>query len=322
MAKKSFRVDSEERLDKKLAELLSCSRNQAEQLINDSLVSVNGVRVTKRGFALSEDDEISVELPEQKSTHDGFEDVDFDVTVLYEDEDILVINKPSNLVVHKAPSVKEQTLVDWLVAKGFTLSRLNGTERPGIVHRLDKDTTGAMVVAKSDRAHAGLSAQLKTRSMGRIYLALIDMPLKENMTVEKPIARNPKNRLKMGIVEGGREAKSHFAKLALSTEGNHELIAAKLHSGRTHQIRVHLASINRHILGDFLYGFKNKQGTFTRVMLHSKYLYLKHPVTHEGMVFAADIFGDFGKILTDKFNHKEVYEKTDYGFLCDIFSSF
>lgn len=321
MTKKSFIVDSAGRLDKVLARLLACSRNQVEQLIAEGFVEAGDVTVTKRGFTLKEGDGVTVTFPEQKSVEVA-QDVDFEVPILYEDEDILVINKPTNLVIHKAPSVKEPTLVDWLVAKGFTLSKLNGAERPGIVHRLDKDTTGAMVVAKSDRAHASLGAQLKTRSMGRIYLAVIDTPLKENVTVEKPIARNPSNRLKMGVVAGGREAKSHFAKVAVSNDGDYELVAAKLHSGRTHQIRVHLGALGRHILGDFLYGFKNKKGTFTRVMLHSKYLYLKHPVTLEGMVFAADIFGDFGTLLTDNFNDKEVHEKAEYSALCSIFDTF
>ncbi|MCF6206510.1 MAG: RluA family pseudouridine synthase, partial [Sulfurovum sp.] len=203
----------------------------------------------------------------------------------------MVINKPSGLVVHPAPSVKEATLVDWLVQRGVSLSTISGEERHGIVHRIDKETTGALVIAKSNEAHEKLSLQLQDKSMGRYYLALIDHPLKENVVVDKPIGRNPKNRLKMDIVPQGKEAKTAFVKL-LETEHGTELITAKLFTGRTHQIRVHLNTLGRHILGDDLYGFKSKRDKIPRVYLHAYLLYLTHPITGEEMEFVAPLFDD------------------------------
>ena len=253
---KNFIVFEESRLDKFLSEKLEESRNQIEQLIKKEYVKVDGKTITKTGYKLKENQEVFVELPIIKESKD-FE-VDFDVEIIYEDDHILVINKPYNLVVHGAPSVKEATLVDWLKSKKISLSTISGEERHGIVHRLDKGTSGVMVVAKTNEAHAGLSKQLEDKTMGRYYLAIIDMPLKDNVVIEKPIGRNPNNRLKMGIVQDGRNAKTAFAKLDLSKNEKYELICCKLFTGRTHQIRVHLNSINRHILGDNLYGFKGE----------------------------------------------------------------
>ncbi len=298
----------EERLDRVLASFLQCSRNQALQLIKDSLVSVNQKTVKKCGYKLQIGDEIEVELKTTKSQSRGC--VDFDVEVVFEDEHILVVNKPPFVVIHPAPSVKEPTLVDWLQSRGYMLPKLNGEQRPGIVHRLDKETSGAMVVAKSEKAYLSLAKQLKQRSMGRYYIALIDMPLKESLEVDKPIARNRANRLKMGIVNGGREAKSYFLKLASSQDSKLELIAAKLQSGRTHQIRVHLESIGRHIIGDRLYGYRGQNTQ--RVMLHSAFLHLCHPISSRGMVFATKYYPDFDKILQEKFDKRLVDEKVDF----------
>lgn len=321
MTKDCFISDCDDRLDKLLSSKLSSSRNQVERLIREGFVKVGGKKVLKCGHRVCLGDEIEIAVPnEEPQGSKG--DVDFDVEVLYEDEHILVINKHSGLVIHEAPSVKEPTLVDWLLSKGYVLSRLNGSFRPGIVHRLDKETSGVMVVAKSDLAHLSLSEQLKSREMGRIYLAIIDMPLKEHTIVDKPIARNPANRLKMGVNTEGREAKSRFAKIATSKSGTLELIAAKLHSGRTHQIRVHLAHLNRHIIGDVLYGFKTKSDNFPRVMLHSAYLSLKHPQNGEGMVFAGELFEDFKDILSKNFDLKDVDEKLAYSYINPIFATF
>jgi len=320
MTKDCFISDCDDRLDKLVSSRLSSSRNQAERLIREGFVSVGGKKVLKCGHKVGVGDEIEIVLIKEEPQESKA--VDFDVSVLYEDEHILVINKHSGLVIHEAPSVKEPTLVDWLLSKGYALSRLNGSFRPGIVHRLDKETSGVMVVAKSDLAHTSLSKQLKNREMGRVYLAIIDMPLKEHTIVDKPIARNPINRLKMGVISGGREAKSRFAKIVTSKNGALELIAAKLHSGRTHQIRVHLAHLNRHIIGDVLYGFKTKSDNFPRVMLHSAYLSLKHPQNGEGMVFAGELFEDFKDILSKNFDLKDVDEKLAYSYIDPIFTTF
>ncbi|HEY9129990.1 MAG TPA: RluA family pseudouridine synthase, partial [Sulfurovum sp.] len=246
-----FKAPTSGRLDKILAAQLDVSRNQVEKLIKDALVSVNDKTVIKSSFKVTEGDEISYTFKEAEKR--VAPPVDFDIEILYEDDYMLVVNKPSGLVVHPAPSVKEPTLVDWLIHKGISLSTISGEERYGIVHRIDKETTGALVIAKDNKAHEALSMQLQDKSMGRYYLALIDCPLKENTVVDKPIGRNPNNRLKMDIVPHGRSAKTAFVKLLTSQHGV-ELIAAKLFTGRTHQIRVHLNSLGRHILGDDLYG--------------------------------------------------------------------
>lgn len=273
------------RLDKLLQKYLDVSRNQIEQLIKKGFVSVNGKVVSKAGFKVQTEDLIEYSLPEIEKRES--EEVNFDIEVIYEDDDIMVINKPSPLVVHPAPSVKEATLVDWLRLKGVSLSTISGDERHGIVHRLDKETSGAMVIAKNNESHERLSLQLQNKSMGRYYVAIIDYPLKEDVCVEKPIARNPANRLKMGVVSGGKYAKTAFKKLAVCSRSSFELIAAKLYTGRTHQIRVHLNSLGRHIVGDGLYGFKSKNGTIRRIMLHAYILYLIHPKSGETLYFVA-----------------------------------
>lgn len=179
-----------------------------------------------------------------------------------------------------------------------------------------------MVVAKSNEAHAKLAKQLEDKSMGRYYLAIIDLPLKENMIMEKPIARNPNNRLKMAIVEDGKYAKSAFAKIALSKNEKYELIAAKLFTGRTHQIRVHISSISRHILGDNLYGFKGELNKINRFYLHAYSLYLYHPITNEKMSFKADLPDDIEQFLQNNFKMENIDEKLDENHIITCFDSF
>ncbi len=302
----TFITTSSDRIDKVLAQTLDVSRNQVEKLIKNALVKVNGKTMTKSSYKTVEGDEISYEIVE--ATKRVVPPIDFDVEILYEDEHFLVVNKPSGLVVHPAPSVKEPTLVDWLIHKGISLSTLSGEERHGIVHRIDKETTGALVVAKTNDAHEKLSLQLQDKSMGRYYIALIDCPLKEDIIVNKPIGRNAKNRLKMDVVMDGKSAKTAFIKL-MQTEYQVELIAAKLFSGRTHQIRVHLNALGRHILGDDLYGFKSKKGKIQRVNLHAYLLYLVHPHTGEKMEFKAPFFDDMTRYMSKYFDPEMLKEK-------------
>jgi len=179
---------------------------------------VDGAVQTKPGYKLSAGELVHIDYPAPAPQQKSAERLDFDVEILYEDEDLLVVNKPAGLTVHPAASVKEPTLVDWLKSRGYLLSTLGGELRAGIVHRLDKLTSGALLVAKNNAAHAALSAQLSDKSMGRIYVALIDLPLKEPCVIERPIARNPANRLKMGIVPGGRNAKSAFYEILSGVE--------------------------------------------------------------------------------------------------------
>jgi len=301
-----FEATKSERLDKALASHLGVSRNQIEKLIESECVSIDEKVVTKTSQKVLIGAKVRYVLPEVVKKEAV--EVDFDVEVIYEDAHLLVINKPSGLVVHPAPSVKTPTLVDWLVHKGISLSTLSGEERHGIVHRIDKETTGALVIAKDNQTHEALSTQLQDKSMGRYYLALIDCPLKEDTQVDKPIGRNPKNRLMMDVVPSGRSAKTAFAKL-LEGQWGVELIAAKLFTGRTHQIRVHLKSLGRRILGDNLYGFKSKRGTIPRVYLHAYLLYLTHPITGEKMEFVAPLFEDMKHFLSKYFVPDEVSEK-------------
>ena len=207
-----------ERLDVFLSSQLGISRNQISSLIKSEAVRVDGVVQTKPGYKLSAGELVHIDYPAPAPQQMSAQRLDFDVEILYEDEDLLVVNKPAGLTVHPAASVKEPTLVDWLKSRGYLLSTLGGELRAGIVHRLDKLTSGALLVAKNNAAHAALSAQLSDKSMGRIYLALIDLPLKQPCVIERPIARNPVNRLKMGIVPGGRSAKSAFYEILSGAE--------------------------------------------------------------------------------------------------------
>lgn len=207
-----------ERLDVFLSSQLEISRNQISNLIKSAAVRVDGAVQTKPGYKLSAGELVHIDYPAPAPQQTSAERLNFDVEILYEDDDLLVVNKPAGLTVHPAASVKEPTLVDWLKSRGYLLSTLGGELRAGIVHRLDKLTSGALLVAKNNAVHAALSAQLSDKSMGRIYLALIDLPLKEPCVIERPIARNPANRLKMGIVPGGRSAKSAFYEILSGAE--------------------------------------------------------------------------------------------------------
>ena len=306
------------RIDKILAESLGISRNQIEKLIKEGLVESGGKTVTKSSLKVAEGDEICYRFLEAEKREAP--EIDFDVEILYEDEYLMVVNKPSGLVVHPAPSVKEPTLVDWLIHKGVSLSTVSGEERHGIVHRIDKETTGALVIAKTNEVHQALSEQLQDKSMGRYYLAIIDHPLKENVVVDEPIGRNPANRLKMGIVPNGKVAKTAFVKLA-EGKNNKELIAAKLFTGRTHQIRVHLGRLGRHILGDHLYGFKSKKDTIARVNLHAYLLYLSHPKSGKRMEFVAPLFDDMTALISQNFDEKEIEKKIEPRLMNRYFSA-
>lgn len=315
-----FICKESKRLDVVMSETLNLPRNQVEKLIKNVGVYIDDKLTHKCSVKLVEGNVVRYEFVEANESPSQYE-INFDVPILYEDDDLLVINKPPFLTVHAAPSVKEATLVDWLKFKGINLSTISGEERHGIVHRIDKETSGALVIAKNNEAHVSLSAQLENKSMGRYYLAIIDLPLKENVVVELPIGRSLKNRLKMDVVKDGRMAKSAFAKLVLSKDTKKELIAAKLFTGRTHQIRVHLQALSRHILGDSLYGFKSQNGTIPRVMLHAYILYLKHPRTGQLLQINAPLWDDFNTYLTHHFTKEEVNEKITLDSIVNGFGS-
>ena len=314
----SFKAKNCSRLDTFIsAHLGSLSRASIAAAIKNGFALINDKTITKASYKVKLGDKISFSYydgsasahTDSKLALDSSEILPpfLEPEILYEDDDILVLNKPSGLVVHSAPSLQgEPTLLEWLKHSGRELSTSLGEHRAGIVHRLDRGTSGAMVVAKNNYSSASLSKQLAAKTAQRIYLALCDLPLKENCIINKMIARCEANRLKKAIAKpgqsGARSAKSAFSNIYLnddlntlkqSGEQSYHLIAAKLFSGRTHQIRVHLASINRHILGDALYGFKHSTAKITRVFLHAYILELIHPRSLEKMRFIAPLPQEF-----------------------------
>jgi 23S rRNA pseudouridine1911/1915/1917 synthase len=283
-----------ERLDMYLSEheFASKSRSYVQNLIKDKHILVNDQKV-KTGYLLKTGDIITIFEVEPVTL--DIKPVDLDLDIVYEDDDLLVINKPVGLVVHPASSYHEPTLVHGLMHQVDHLSSINGVIRPGIVHRIDKDTSGLLVVAKHDEAHQLLSEQLKHHEIKRTYVALVYHDFKENEgTIDAPIARHPKNRLKMAIVEDGKRSVTHFK--VLKRFGDYTLISCELETGRTHQIRVHMAYINHPIVGDPLYGPKQvigDQGQF----LHATKLSFIHPIKKEHMTFTADMPEDFKSFI-------------------------
>lgn len=317
----TYICDDVQRLDTFLASQIGQSRSQITQLILKESVLVNGKVVSRAGVKLKENQTVTLNLPQMQIKPPL--EIDFSVSVLYEDDDVLVINKPSGLTVHPAPSVKEATLVDWLKHKGIRLSTLSGEERHGIVHRLDKGTSGAMVIAKNNASHEFLSNQLQDKSMGRYYLAVVNPPLKDNIvSVECPIARSTHNRLKMACLEHGKYAKSLFKALALSKDEKNQLVACKLFTGRTHQIRVHLEKINRHIVGDHIYAQSPKLEKSERILLHAYSIYFVHPTTKEKIFFTAPLDVVMKDYIEKKFNMEQMDETMDVNNIIRSFATY
>lgn len=315
---KSYISDTSERLDTFLASEIGQTRSQIAQLIKQECVFIENKLVTRPGVKLKPEQTVRVEFPHAKI--EPALKVNFDVEVLYEDDAVLVINKPSGVTVHPAPSVKEATLVDWLKHKGIRLSTISGEERHGIVHRLDKGTSGTMVIAKTNEAHEFLSEQLQDKSMGRYYIAVLNPPLKEDITtIEKNIGRSSSNRLKMACVESGKYAKTVFKTLALSNDEKNQLVACKLFTGRTHQIRVHLENINRHIIGDHIYALSPKDDKSERILLHAYMIYFIHPTTKEKHFFVAKLDETMQSYINSKFNTEQIDEVMDTDYILRSF---
>ena len=273
--------DGGERIDRYLAENLEDrSRSYLQKLIKDGKVKVNGKPV-KANYRLVFDDRVEVFMPEVKEPDIEPENIPLDI--LYEDNDVLLVNKPKQMVVHPAPGHYSGTLVNAIMYHcGSELSGINGVMRPGIVHRIDMDTTGSLIICKNDASHQSLSEQLKEHSINRIYEAIVHGNIKEEEgSINAPIGRHPTDRKKMSIhSKNGREAITHYK--VLERFGNYTHIQCKLETGRTHQIRVHMASIGHPLVGDSVYGpakcpFPNLQGQ----TLHAKTLGFIHPATKE-----------------------------------------
>ena len=264
------------------------SRSFAAKLIESGAVTVNGLAETSKKYKVAEGDEIEVCVPEPESIDAKPEDIPLDI--VYEDDHLLVVNKPRGMVVHPAPGNYTGTLVNALMYHcGENLSAINGCLRPGIVHRIDKDTSGLLVVAKSDRAHESLSAQLAQHSVTRRYTALVYNNLKEDEgTVDAPIGRDPGDRFRRAVTDrNGKRAVTHWR--VLERFGRFTLIEARLETGRTHQIRVHLSSIGHPVLGDPIYSSRDKAFPDATLMLHSASLAIRHPRTGEEMTFRAPL---------------------------------
>ena len=297
--KEFFTVENQdgERIDRYLSEELEDrSRSYIQKLIKENHVTVNQKPV-KANYRLSLGDRVEIDLPEAKEPDIKPEDIPLDI--LYEDKDIIIVNKPKQMVVHPAPGHYSQTLVNALMYHcGFELSGINGTMRPGIVHRIDMDTTGSLVACKNDMAHQSLSKQLKEHSIRRIYVAIVHGNIKEeDGTVNAPIGRHPTERKKMSIhSRNGREAITHYQ--VLERFGNYTYIQCELETGRTHQIRVHMASLGHPLLVDMVYGpkkcpFPHLQGQ----TLHARTLGIIHPRTGEYLEVNAPLPAYFIELL-------------------------
>ncbi len=294
---KQLKVDQElqkQRLDQVVMDRLLSdqSRSYIQKLIKEGYCLVNGEKV-KSGYALKVGDHITIDEPEPQSL--DLEAVDLKLDIVYEDDDLLVINKPQGLVVHPASTVHEPTLVHGLLHQVDELSTINGIVRPGIVHRIDKDTSGLLVVAKNDQSHQFLSEELQKHAIKRQYVALVYGTFAENEgSIDAPIARHPKQRLKMAVVSGGKHAVTHFK--VIERFDKYTLLSCELETGRTHQIRVHMAYIHHPVVGDPLYGPKDVIGEDGQ-FLHAQSLSFMHPTKKEQMTFNVDLPSNFVALL-------------------------
>lgn len=311
--KEIFSVEKQnagDRIDKYVSEVSGLSRSLVSKLIENGKISVNG-KIAAKNYKLRDGDIIEIIYPEPETDEALPEDIPLDV--VYEDQDIIVINKPKGMIVHPATGIYTGTLVNALLYHcKDSLSGIGGVIRPGIVHRIDKDTSGLLVVAKNDEAHIALSEQLKTHTVSRVYHAIATGNVKEDEgTINKPIGRHPTDRKKMAIVldpsRTSREAITHYSTIeryAIPT-GRFSYIKCKLETGRTHQIRVHMASIGHPLLGDSVYGgsgtkFEATNNTLiSGQCLHAKELELIHPRTKEKMHFECELPDNF-KLLLQK----------------------
>ncbi|MTV81155.1 RluA family pseudouridine synthase [Secundilactobacillus folii] len=285
-------TDQTGRLDKVLSQMMPDeSRSQIKLAIDEDRVLVND-KLEKPKYQVQANDQITVTIPDPVSLDLEPENIPLDI--VYEDDDVIVVNKPAGMVVHPSPGHPNHTLVNALLYHS-PLSTINGTYRPGIVHRIDKDTSGLLMVAKNDNAHRSLAKQLKNKTNLREYIALVHGVIKQDTgVIDAPLGRSPKDRKRQAIVADGRHAVTHFR--VLERYLNYTLIACWLETGRTHQIRVHMKSIGHPLAGDPLYG-PRKTISGSGQFLHAAKLGFKHPVTGKQLVFEAPLPDDFQRVV-------------------------
>ena len=297
--------DVAKRLDIYLSEKIEdATRSYIKTLIDDGNIIVNG-KVVKSGYKIKLGDSISVTMIEKVKEDIKAEDIPLDI--VYEDDDIIIVNKPKGMVVHPANGNYTGTMVNSLMhSHEGKLSSINGIIRPGIVHRIDKDTSGILVVAKTDNAHKKLSEQFKVHSIKRKYIALVKGIIKEDsVTIDEPIGRSQKDRKKMAVTnKNARNAVTHISVLKRFYTSNVTLIQAELETGRTHQIRVHMSYLHHPLVGDEVYGKKDPNFKVEGQMLHAKYLGFIHPATSKFVEFDSELPKYFEDILT-KLENKE-----------------
>lgn len=305
MELKVLNVDVGKRLDNFIVQNVdNLTRSYIKNLIDDELVTVNGKK-QKAGYSLKENDIINIQIPEDKEANIKAEDIK--LNIMYEDDDILIVDKEKGMVVHPANGNYSGTMVNSLMySHKDKLSSINGTIRPGIVHRIDKDTSGILVVAKNDNAHKKLSEQFKVHSITRKYIALVKGIIKEDtMDIDYPIGRSSKDRKKMAVTyKNSKEAKTHIKVLKRFYNSNVTLVEATLETGRTHQIRVHMAYVGHPLVGDEVYGKKDPRFKIEGQMLHAKTLGFIHPTKNSYIEFESDLPEYYLEILK-KLENKE-----------------
>ncbi len=289
-----------ERLDRVVAFVLDMSRNRAGNLIDDGKVTLNGKVEQSRSKRVQLGEILSVSQEKREDANAPEPEENIEIPIVYEDDEVLVVDKPAGLVVHPGAGNMTGTMINGLLASWPDLRGIGSKSRPGIVHRLDRGTSGLLVVARTQKAYERLSAQLSDRSMGRWYTALVWGQIDSDTgSVDAPVGRSKKDRIRMAVISAGRPAKTNYEVAQRWSDPTVSLIRCKLETGRTHQIRVHLSAIGHPLVGDELYGGKRSVIDLERPFLHASFLEFEHPTRNERVSFESKIPSDLKEVLKD-----------------------